>query len=97
MLSSHLPAVLTGMVQVGVGAFFAQASATGFVGQAAYDNRGVASGTYLACYSLAVSSATPCSASCSIVSAGQLAFADIGAARFLAGVIATRLRLPGAS
>ena len=38
------------MVLVGAGTFFAQASATGFVGQAAHDNRGVASGTYLACY-----------------------------------------------
>ena len=40
------------MVLVGVGTFFAQASATGFVGQAASENRGVASGTYLACYFL---------------------------------------------
>jgi len=52
MLSSHLPEVLAGMVLVGVGTFFAQASATGFVGQAATENRGVASGTYLACYFL---------------------------------------------
>jgi predicted MFS family arabinose efflux permease len=52
MLSSHLPIVLTGMVLVGVGTFFAQACTTGFVGQAASDNRGVASGTYLACYFL---------------------------------------------
>ena len=52
MLSSHLAEVLTGMVMVGVGTFFAQASATGFVGQAAQQNRGVASGTYLACYFL---------------------------------------------
>jgi MFS transporter, YNFM family, putative membrane transport protein len=52
MLSSHLPEVLTGMVLVGVGTFFAQAAATGFVGQAAAENRGVASGTYLACYFL---------------------------------------------
>ena len=52
MLSSHLPEVLTGMVLVGVGTFFAQACATGFVGQAASDNRGIASGTYLACYFL---------------------------------------------
>jgi MFS transporter, YNFM family, putative membrane transport protein len=50
MLSAHLAAVLTGMVLVGVGTFFAQAAATGFVGQAAQHNRGVASGTYLACY-----------------------------------------------
>jgi MFS transporter, YNFM family, putative membrane transport protein len=52
MLSSHLALVLTGMVMVGIGTFFAQACATGFVGQAAQDNRGVASGTYLACYFL---------------------------------------------
>jgi predicted MFS family arabinose efflux permease len=52
LLSSHLAAVLVGMVLVGVGTFFAQAVATGFVGKAAQDNRGVASGTYLACYFL---------------------------------------------
>jgi MFS transporter, YNFM family, putative membrane transport protein len=52
MLTSHLPAVLTGMVLVGAGTFFAQAAATGYVGQAAHENRGVASGTYLACYFL---------------------------------------------
>jgi MFS transporter, YNFM family, putative membrane transport protein len=50
MLSSHLAEVLTGMILVGAGTFFAQAAATGFVGQAARENRGVASGTYLACY-----------------------------------------------
>lgn len=50
MLAPHLGAVLAGMVLVGVGTFFVQAAATGFVGQAATDNRGIASGTYLACY-----------------------------------------------
>ncbi len=50
MLMPHLIEVLTGMVLVGVGTFFAQAAVTGFVGQAAADNRGIASGTYLACY-----------------------------------------------
>ena len=50
MLSSHLAQVLAGMVLVGVGTFFAQACATGFVGRTANSNRGVASGTYLACY-----------------------------------------------
>ena len=50
MLSSHLADVLAGMVLVGVGTFFAQACATGFVGRAARTNRGVASGTYLASY-----------------------------------------------
>jgi len=52
MLSSHLAEVLAGMVLVGIGTFFAQAAATGFVGRAAVENRGVASGTYLACYFL---------------------------------------------
>jgi predicted MFS family arabinose efflux permease len=52
MLSSHLAEVLAGMVLVGAGTFFAQAAATGFVGQAASENRGVASGTYLASYFL---------------------------------------------
>ncbi|WP_338309155.1 MFS transporter [Bradyrhizobium sp. TM233] len=50
MLTARLPEVLTGMVLVAVGTFFAQAAATGFVGQTATENRGVASGTYLACY-----------------------------------------------
>lgn len=50
MLAPHLGEVLAGMVLVGVGTFFVQAAATGFVGQTATDDRGVASGTYLACY-----------------------------------------------
>jgi predicted MFS family arabinose efflux permease len=50
MLISHLPEVLAGMALVGAGTFSAQAAATGFVGHAARENRGVASGTYLACY-----------------------------------------------
>ena len=50
MLTQNLIAVLTGMVLVGVGTFFAQATATGFVGRAATTDRGAASGIYLACY-----------------------------------------------
>jgi MFS family permease len=42
--------VLIGMVLVGVGTFFAQACATGFVGRAALSDRGSASGLYLASY-----------------------------------------------
>ncbi|WP_027544632.1 MFS transporter [Bradyrhizobium sp. WSM2254] len=52
MLRPHLTEVLIGMVLVGAGTFFAQAAATAFVAQAATENRGVASGTYLACYFL---------------------------------------------
>jgi predicted MFS family arabinose efflux permease len=50
MLTPRLAAVLTGMVLVAVGTFFAQAAATGFVGRAAAADRGAASGIYLACY-----------------------------------------------
>ena len=50
LLSPQLVAVLLGMVLVGVGTFFAQATATGFVSRAATADRGSASGIYLACY-----------------------------------------------
>src|SRR5436190_622878 len=50
LLLPNLPAVLVGLVLVGVGTFLAQAAATGFIGQAATTDRGSASGIYLACY-----------------------------------------------
>ena len=50
LLLPNLAAVLLGMVLVGVGTFFAQATATGFVSRAATADRGAASGIYLACY-----------------------------------------------
>ena len=50
VLAPSLAPVLAGMVLVAVGTFFAQAIATGFVGQAATADRGAASGIYLACY-----------------------------------------------
>jgi len=50
VLLPSLAAVLAGLVLIGVGTFFAQAIATGFVGRAATSNRGAASGLYLASY-----------------------------------------------
>jgi predicted MFS family arabinose efflux permease len=50
LLLPQLVGVLAGLVLVGVGTFFAQACATGFVGQAASGDRGAASGLYLASY-----------------------------------------------
>src|SRR5262249_49747980 len=50
LLVHHLVAVLAGLMLVGVGTFFAQATATGFVGRAATTDRGSASGMYLASY-----------------------------------------------
>jgi YNFM family putative membrane transporter len=52
VLAPNLLAVLTGLVLLGVGTFFAQAVATGFVGRAARDDRAAASGLYLASYYL---------------------------------------------
>jgi predicted MFS family arabinose efflux permease len=50
LLASSLAPVLGGMALVAIGTFFAQATATGFVGRAATTDRGSASGIYLACY-----------------------------------------------
>jgi predicted MFS family arabinose efflux permease len=50
LLLSNLSAVLIGLVLVGVGTFFAQAVATGFVSRAATGDRGTASGMYLSSY-----------------------------------------------
>jgi predicted MFS family arabinose efflux permease len=50
LLLPNLSAVVAGLMLVGVGTFFAQAAATGFVGRAATADRASASGIYLACY-----------------------------------------------
>jgi MFS transporter, YNFM family, putative membrane transport protein len=50
LLLPNLVAVFLGMVLIGVGTFFAQATATGFVSRSATADRGSASGIYLACY-----------------------------------------------
>lgn len=52
LLSASLPVVLAGLAVVGVGTFFAQATATGFVGRAAKSDRAAASGLYLSSYYL---------------------------------------------
>jgi predicted MFS family arabinose efflux permease len=50
LLAPSLSVVLAGLALVGVGTFFAQAAATGFIGRAATGDRGSAGGIYLACY-----------------------------------------------
>jgi MFS transporter, YNFM family, putative membrane transport protein len=50
VLAPALAPVLLGLVLIGVGTFFAQATATGFVGRAAKSDRAAASGLYLASY-----------------------------------------------
>ena len=50
LLSPRLSLVLSGMVLVAVGTFFAQALATGYISHAAQRDRSAASGIYLASY-----------------------------------------------
>ncbi len=50
LLLPSLDFVLTGMVLIAVGTFFAQAIATGYIGHTANTDRGAASGMYLASY-----------------------------------------------
>jgi MFS transporter, YNFM family, putative membrane transport protein len=50
VLVPNLSIVLMGLILIGIGTFFAQASATGFVSRAATADRGAASGIYLASY-----------------------------------------------
>ena len=52
LLMQQLAAVLVGMILMGAGTFFAQATATGFVSRAAKTDRATASGLYLASYFL---------------------------------------------
>ena len=52
LLLPHIAPVLAGLVLLGVGTFFAQATATGFVGRAAKSDRAAASGLYLSSYYL---------------------------------------------
>jgi YNFM family putative membrane transporter len=93
LLLPHLVAVMAGLMLIGVGTFFAQATTTGFVGRAATTDRGSASGIYLACYFFG-----------GIVGSillGQLfdrfgwaaCVAGIGAALLLAALLALRLKM----
>lgn len=50
LIGGSLTLILAGLVLVGVGTFFAQATATGFVSRAAGADRSAASGLYLASY-----------------------------------------------
>ena len=50
LLLPSLAAILTGLAIIGIGTFFAQATATAFVSRAAGFDRGAAGGLYLASY-----------------------------------------------
>jgi YNFM family putative membrane transporter len=90
----HLAAVLAGLALVGVGTFFAQATATGFVGRAATTDRGSASGIYLACYFLGGLVGTAVLGQVFDRFGWAACVAGIALALALAGVLAVRLKMP---
>ena len=79
---------------VGVGTFFAQATATGFVGRAATADRGAAGGLYLACYFLGGLVGTALLGQLFDRLGWAACVAGIGAALALAAWLAKGLRLP---
>jgi YNFM family putative membrane transporter len=92
LLIPSFPAVLAGLVLVGVGTFFAQAVATGYVSATATVDRGSASGIYLSCYF--------CGGMVGSAMLGQIfdrygwpaCVAGIGASLAIAALLASRLR-----
>jgi predicted MFS family arabinose efflux permease len=93
-LSPTLPLVLAGLVLVGVGTFFAQAAATGFVGRAATADRGSASGLYLASYFLGGLVGTALLGQLFDAFGWAACVAGIGAALLVAAALTVRLQVP---
>jgi len=96
LLTERLPFVLTGMVLVAIGTFFAQAVATGFVGQVAQQNRGIASGIYLACYFLGGLVGTAVLGRLFDSLGWSACVAGVGASLAVAAALAVRLKPAGA-
>ena len=89
-----VPAVLAGLVLVGAGTFFAQATTTGFVGRAASTDRGSASGLYLACYFSGGLAGTALLGLLFERLGWAACVAGIGAALVLAALLAARMNAP---
>jgi predicted MFS family arabinose efflux permease len=95
LLVPSVPAVLAGMVLIGAGTFFAQATATGFVGRAATSDRGSASGIYLAAYFAGGLAGTAVLGLLFDRLGWAACVAGIGAALALAAALAVRLQIQG--
>jgi len=94
LLLPSLAAVLAGLALVAVGTFFAQATATGFVGRAATADRGSASGLYLASYFIGGMAGSAALGELFDALGWAACVAGIGAALLVAGLLSTRLRMP---
>jgi predicted MFS family arabinose efflux permease len=89
-----VPAVLAGLALVGAGTFFAQATATGFVGRAGTADRGSANGIYLASYFGGGLAGTALLGAVFERSGWAACVAGVGAALALAALLASHLKLP---
>ncbi len=94
LLAPNLVPVLAGMALVAIGTFFAQATATGFVGRAATTDRGSASGIYLACYFFGGLVGTAVLGQLFDRLGWAACVAGIGAALAAAALLAFRLKMP---
>jgi predicted MFS family arabinose efflux permease len=94
LLSPQLLGVLAGLVLVGVGTFFAQAVATGFVGRAAISDRAAASGIYLACYFFGGLVGSAVLGQLFVYGGWPMTVAAIGLVLVAAALLAVNLKLP---
>ncbi len=94
LLAGSLSPVIMGMIMVGVGTFFAQATATGFVGRAAKSERGSASGIYLASYFAGGLAGTAILGRVFDTYGWSACVTGIGLSLVLAALLTFRLRLP---
>jgi predicted MFS family arabinose efflux permease len=94
LLLPNLAAVLAGLALLGVGTFFAQAAATGFIGRAATTDRGSASGLYLACYFFGGIVGTAILGQVFQRLGWSACVGGIGIALLLACLLALRLKMP---
>jgi predicted MFS family arabinose efflux permease len=97
LLVPSLVPVIAGMALVAIGTFFAQATATGFVGRAATTDRGSASGIYLACYFFGGLVGTAVLGQLFDRFGWAACVAGIGAALAVAALLAFRLKMPAAA
>lgn len=95
LLAATVAAVAGGLALVGVGTFFAQAAATGFVGRAASAERGSASGLYLASYFLGGLAGAAVLGVLYDRYGWAACVAGIGAALILAAALAALMQLEG--
>jgi predicted MFS family arabinose efflux permease len=93
LLSSQLPLVMAGLTLIGVGTFFAQATATGFVGRAAIGDRGAANGMYLASYFIGGMTGSVALGQLFVAYGWTACVAGIAVALMVAALLAARLRM----